>query len=168
MRPTAALAEELPETPGVFELRDAAGQALWISRAGNIARQLSQFFAAPEKTSRDRQVRERVQHIVWHETAGEIGARLLEARLRALSPPSLQRPRRNHSGPAPRWPFAGPAALRELSTLHLVDQWCYLGTAETPDALPALLTAPRPGFDADIYAILSKHAGQLTSLESRL
>lgn len=162
-----ALAEELPETPGVFELRDAAGQALWISRAGNIARQLSQFFAAPEKTSRDRQVRERVQHIVWHETAGEIGARLLEARLRALSPPCLQRPRRNHSGPAPRWPFAGPAALRELSTLHLVDQWCYLGTAETPDALPALLTAPRPGFDADIYAILCKHAGQLTSLEAR-
>ena len=33
--------------------------------------------------------------------------------------------------------------------------------------LPALLTAPRPGFDADIYAILSKHAGQLTSLEAR-
>lgn len=159
-----ALADDLPETPGVFVLHDATDKVLWIGRAGNIARQLSQFFAAPEKSSRDRQVRERVQRIVWHETAGEIGARLLEARLRALSPPSLQRPRRNSGGPAPRWPFAGPAMLRELSTLHLVDQWRYLGTAETPDALPALLAAPRPGFDADIYAILSKHAGQLAAL----
>lgn len=159
------LADELPETPGVFVLHDGDDRVLWISKAGNIARQVFQHFAAKPRTTRDRDAHARVRRISWIETAGELGARLQEARLRRASPPALQRPRRPADvGPPPRWPFAGPAALRELSTLHLIDQWRYLGTAETPDAVPVLLAAERPPFDADIYAILSKYADQLTPL----
>lgn len=159
------LANELPETPGVYALHDAEGRVMWIAKAGNIARQVFQHFASRAKSTRDQEVRERVQRISWLETAGEIGARLQEARLRHISPPTHQRPRRLISlGPPPRWPFDGPAALRELSALHIIDQWRYLGTADSPDGLPELLAGERPPFDAEIYAILSKHAGQLQPL----
>jgi DNA polymerase-3 subunit epsilon len=159
------LADELPETPGVYLLHDAEDRVMWISKAGNIARQVFQHFAAKPRSTRDREVHERVQRISWRETTGEIGARLWEARLRHESPPTHQRPRKPVDvGPAPRWPFAGPAALRELSALHLVDQWRYLGMAEDPDAIPALLAAERPPFDAEIYAILSKYASLLNPL----
>jgi hypothetical protein len=54
--------------------------------------------------------------------------------------------------------------LHEQSSLHVVDQWRYLGTAETPDDIPALLAAARPPFSAEIHAVLCRYAGQLLPL----
>jgi len=159
------LADELPDTPGVFALHDAAGEALYIGRAGNIARQVAAHFAAPPRTGREREIRERVRHVAWQEASGEIGARLVEVRWRRESPPTLQRPRQpGASGPAPRWPFAGPAALAEGGCLHVIDDWRYLGCIDDAGELPALLSRGRPPFDAEIHAILCKHAGQLRPL----
>jgi len=61
----------------------------------------------------------------------------------------------------PRWPFAGPAALRERALVgdrvdaHVIDQWCWLGTARDDGELGRMLEAPpRPVFDADIARLL--------------
>ena len=61
----------------------------------------------------------------------------------------------------PRWPFAGPAAIREhdalsqRTELHVLRDWCWLGTVADDAALHALLEAPpRPQFDADITRLL--------------
>ncbi len=42
--------------------------------------------------------------------------------------------------------------------MHLVNNWCYMGTAQSEDALSSLLEeAPtKPSFDKDTYKILSK------------
>lgn len=62
------------------------------------------------------------------------------------------------------WPWAGPVGVveedagREATEVHVVHQWCYLGTAKTEDELPALLDA-RPRFDLDQYRILVRHLG---------
>ena len=74
-------------------------------------------------------------------------------------------------GSAPRWrrrryrawPFAGPAAIREASALgervdlHVVRDWCWLGTARDDGELGRLLEAPpRAVFDADIARLLMR------------
>lgn len=55
-----------------------------------------------------------------------------------------------------RWPHAGPVGLREGKVLHLVDNWCWLGTARDEEEAYALLASGRPVFDLDIWKILSK------------
>ena len=61
----------------------------------------------------------------------------------------------------PRWPFAGLAAIRERSLLgdrtdlHVLRDWCWLGTAQDDGELGRLIEAPpRPAFDADIARLL--------------
>lgn len=59
------------------------------------------------------------------------------------------------------WPYAGAIGLIEPGTnrrrdIHVVHNWCYLGTVRTKRELSALLkkAPPRPAFDADTYKIL--------------
>lgn len=64
------------------------------------------------------------------------------------------------------WPFAGPALIREGDEAHLIDGWRYLGSVRDEAALQALLDAPRPPFDRDIYRILGKQVGRMQPLPS--
>ncbi|MEK8089528.1 3'-5' exonuclease family protein [Thermithiobacillus plumbiphilus] len=63
------------------------------------------------------------------------------------------------------WPYPGPVAIRERNArtgreeLHLLDRWCYLGSAESLDAL-AQLPAQGVAFDLDTYTILSRFLAQ--------
>lgn len=60
------------------------------------------------------------------------------------------------------WPYPGAIGLvEEIGTrtdTHVVDNWCYLGTARSEDELYSLLEhAPaRPAFDLDTYKILNR------------
>ncbi len=60
------------------------------------------------------------------------------------------------------WPYPGAVGLvegeGERVDVHVVNNWCYLGTARSDEALHTLLEqAPsRPAFDLDTYKILSK------------
>jgi DNA polymerase-3 subunit epsilon len=63
----------------------------------------------------------------------------------------------------PPWPFAGLAAIRERSLLgdridlHVLRDWCWLGTARDDGELGRLIDAPpRPAFDADIARLLMR------------
>jgi DNA polymerase-3 subunit epsilon len=46
--------------------------------------------------------------------------------------------------------------LQEGDELHVLDHWCYLGTAKSEAEVHDLLSASRPAFDRDTYMILSK------------
>lgn len=56
----------------------------------------------------------------------------------------------------PAWPHRGPIGLREASVVHVVDAWCYLGSASREDEIHGLLENGRPVFDLDVYKILRK------------
>jgi DNA polymerase-3 subunit epsilon len=63
----------------------------------------------------------------------------------------------------PRWPHAGLAAIRERSLLgdrtdvHVLRDWCWLGTAHDDGGFAQLVDAPpRPAFDADIARLLMR------------
>lgn len=57
------------------------------------------------------------------------------------------------------WPYAGAVGLverdAELTQIHVVNHWCYLGSVDTPEAARALRSAAA-GFDADGYKILCR------------
>ena len=78
----------------------------------------------------------------------------------------------------PAWPRAGPALFREHSLLaertevHMLQDWCWLGTARDDGELGALLdTPPRPQFDIDVAKLLLRRyragALELIPVESR-
>ncbi len=72
----------------------------------------------------------------------------------------------------PPWPAPGIALAREASTLggrvdvHVLSDWCWLGTARDEAELGALLEAPpRPHFDPDIARLLIRaHARRALAL----
>jgi DNA polymerase-3 subunit epsilon len=73
------------------------------------------------------------------------------------------------------WPYAGAIGLIESTAtktdIHLVNNWCYMGTAQSEEALWNLLdeSPSKPIFDMDTYKILSKALlkGQLHIKELR-
>ena len=49
----------------------------------------------------------------------------------------------------------------ESSEVHLVDRWCYLGTAQSDSEIADLVETKRtPRFDYDNYRILARHLGK--------
>jgi len=62
------------------------------------------------------------------------------------------------------WPWRGPIGIveedrdREATDVHVVHNWCLLGTAHSEAEVAELLEGePRPRFDLDHYKILSRH-----------
>jgi len=62
------------------------------------------------------------------------------------------------------WPWRGPIGIierdpaREATEVHVVDRWCWLGSARSESEIAALLDRARPPrFDLDQYRILSRH-----------
>src|SRR5687768_2257938 len=64
------------------------------------------------------------------------------------------------------WPHRGPLAVvehdraRDATEVHVLDRWCYLGTASCDSEVAELLEARRPRFDYDHYRILARHLGK--------
>lgn len=62
------------------------------------------------------------------------------------------------------WPFPGRIGIRETSTdgercdMHVLDQWCHLGTVSSEEELRDLQEGSlRPLFDLDTYKILTRY-----------
>ncbi len=61
------------------------------------------------------------------------------------------------------WPWPGAVVIEERSphsglvAFHLLDRWCHLGSADSPEGLEALLAnSPARSFDLDIYRLLAR------------
>lgn len=54
------------------------------------------------------------------------------------------------------WPYPGAIGIREEEDLHIIDHWCYLGTAHSDEEIQELLEQGRPAFDRDTYMTLVK------------
>ena len=54
------------------------------------------------------------------------------------------------------WPYAGAIGIREGRSLLVVDEWRYIGTADSEDAIAALLEKSLPAFDAAVFKILTR------------
>lgn len=54
------------------------------------------------------------------------------------------------------WSFTGPIGIKEGKEVHVIDHWCYLGTAINEDEIAELLESGKPEFDLDIYKLIKK------------
>lgn len=89
----AELADDLPEAPGVYRFyggSTAGGGSdslIYVGKANNLRERVLAHFAGAHRDTKSRRLSEQTQRVEWTETAGELGALLLEARLvRELKP----------------------------------------------------------------------------------
>jgi DNA polymerase-3 subunit epsilon len=83
----AGLADELPEGPGVYRFFGADDVLLYVGRSNSLRTRVCAHFAAESAKSDDRGFGDKVRRVDWVETAGELGAMLLEAEwLKTLKP----------------------------------------------------------------------------------
>jgi len=54
------------------------------------------------------------------------------------------------------WPFEGAIAIKDGSSMVVIDKWCYLGSASNHDELYDLAKSKDLDFDLDIYKIVKK------------
>ncbi len=160
---------------GVLELPPTPGPPRYIPAAGVDARELSGRYGP---FSSKRQARETLRHLATEQALcwkalglekrqgacfarqvrrcagaciGEESMDAHHARLAAALAPLA----------VPAWPFHGLAAIRERALLgertdiHVIRDWCWLGTARDDGELNRLVEAPpRPEFDGDIAKLL--------------
>ena len=66
----------------------------------------------------------------------------------------------------PPWPHRGPLGVvendrsRDATEVHVLDRWCYIGTARDDAEVAELLESEAPRFDYDQFRILSRHLGK--------
>ena len=61
-----------------------------------------------------------------------------------------------HTLRVPRWPHAGPVGIRERSDIHVIEDWSFLGTAQSESALYEILESRPRGFDQRVYRLLNR------------
>lgn len=61
-----------------------------------------------------------------------------------------------HSLKLSSWPYPAAIAICEAEDRHIIDHWCYLGTAKNQQEIDDLLSSGRPAFDRDTYMTLRK------------
>jgi DNA polymerase III subunit epsilon len=91
----AELLDELPETPGVYRFFGEDDALLYIGKGKAIRARVLGHFAAGAGGGKDAKLARLVRRIEWTETAGELGALLLEARLIKSEQPIFNRRLRN-------------------------------------------------------------------------
>ena len=90
------LADELPESPGVYLFYGENDALLYVGKAKNLASRVPAHFADPHARL-EQQLARLVRRIEWFETAGEFGALVTEARLIKRKKPVFNRPLRGSS-----------------------------------------------------------------------
>ena len=76
----AGLADDLPESPGVYRFYGEDGALLYVGKSRNIRSRVLEHFAAEHRSTVEQRLARQVRRVDWTETAGELGALLIEAR----------------------------------------------------------------------------------------
>lgn len=71
----------IPDTPGVYRFFGEAAIPLYIGKSVNMRTRVLSHFQSAAKVAREMRILTEIRRIDWAETAGELGALLLEARL---------------------------------------------------------------------------------------
>jgi DNA polymerase III subunit epsilon len=92
------LAEQLPARPGVYRFFGEGDLLLYVGKARNIRERVFAHWHAAVGNARAQQLGAQTRRVDWIETAGELGALLLEARLVRTLRPTYNRQLRGSAG----------------------------------------------------------------------
>ncbi len=74
-----ALADVMPDTPGVYRFMGEGDVPLYIGKAVRIRQRVMSHFSADHRNAKEMNLSQQVRHVDWVETPGEMGALLTEA-----------------------------------------------------------------------------------------
>ena len=116
------LPDDIPEGPGVYRFfGQAEGSAeetlIYVSRANNLRERVLDHFRAGAADAKSVRLAAQVRRVAWTETAGDLGASLLEAREVRESQPEYNRQLRG-GGERFTWVFEDGDAAPQLVTLN--------------------------------------------------
>lgn len=81
------LLDDIPDTPGVYLFYGEHEVPVYVGKASHLRQRILSHFGQSHASYKDRQLSLQVRRLDWHETAGDIGAQLLEDQLiRKLQP----------------------------------------------------------------------------------
>ena len=72
---------DIPESPGVYLFHGETPLPLYIGKGINLRKRVMSHFQAASREAREMRIAQEIRRVEWIETAGELGALLLEARL---------------------------------------------------------------------------------------
>jgi DNA polymerase-3 subunit epsilon len=93
-----ALADELPESCGVYLFWGEDQVPLYVGKSKNIRERVFSHFAADVRSAKELGLSQQVRHLTWEETPGEVSALLREAQLVKTLRPSFNRQLRQQKG----------------------------------------------------------------------
>ena len=93
--PAHELFSGIPDTPGVYLLYDDNALPLYVGKSSHLRRRVQSHFNADQRIQKGMPSSSQIKQVKWHDTAGEIGALLLEAKLiKELQPSHNRAPHR--------------------------------------------------------------------------
>lgn len=113
------LADELPESPGIYSFYGEEGAPLYVGKARNIRERVFQHWHAAVRDARAQRLAAETRSVAWIETAGELGALLAEVRAVREMKPLYNRQLRG-SREVWTWAIADDGAAPELAPLGQV------------------------------------------------
>ncbi len=115
----ASIVDDLPESSGVYRFFGESDALIYVGKANNIRERVLGHFAAASRESKSQRLASQTQRIEWTETAGELGALLLESRLvRELKPVYNRRLR---GGESWTWVVGDDGAAPQLVDLDALE-----------------------------------------------
>ncbi len=115
------LADELPEGPGVYRLFGEDEALLYVGTGASLRARVLAQLAGEGGAAREGTLARRTRRVEWTQTAGELGARLLESQwVKRHEPPHNRRPKGRADGYT-LCPGAPGAAGRAVEIVCLAD-----------------------------------------------
>ena len=108
--------QDIPQSCGVYLFHGEGQVPLYIGKSVNLRSRVMAHFQAAGKVAREMRIAQEIRRVEWIETAGEIGALLLEARLMKERQPLHNRQLRRE-GSLCAWRLNADSAARPLLTL---------------------------------------------------
>ncbi|RFO98727.1 DNA polymerase III subunit epsilon [Rhodoferax lacus] len=138
---------DIPDTPGVYLFYGEGPLPLYIGKSVNIRTRVMSHFQSAAKVAREMRILTEIRRVEWIETAGELGALLLESRLVKQRQPVYNRQLRREKALCSWQLNADPAANPLVKLVQMDDiepmQWqqlygTYRSKRQALDALRAL------------------------------
>ncbi|SAL21042.1 DNA polymerase III subunit epsilon [Caballeronia arvi] len=157
--------EQIAAGCGVYMFYGDDDAPLYAGRSVKLRQRVRSHLVGPRRSAKDLRLAALVRRVEWKATGGEIGAMLAEAQWIADARPAHNRAPKSRPGEvrgAP-WPYGGAIAIEERDAAsgqrawHVIDDWCYLGSASTLAQAGALHAgAGATQFELTTYRILSE------------
>ncbi len=107
---------DIPEAPGVYVFYGEGALPLYIGKSVKLRSRVMSHFQAASREPREMRIAQEIRRVEWTETAGELGALLLEARLVKAQQPIHNRQLRRASSLS-AWRLDADPHRRPLLTL---------------------------------------------------